>query len=102
MDDIDLSFLEDYRHRVVKWGDILLFPADVAVEAVGDFKYRDIRLLGLDAFDSSTEDKFGRRDDDCLDFSRKEYWDYSVEELCDIATEHIQFRNDLLFEFIEP
>ncbi len=102
MDDLDFSFLEDYRHRVVTWGDTLLFPADVAVEAVGAFKYRDIRLLGLDAFDSPTGDKFECRDEDCLDFSRKEYWDYSVEELCDIATEHIQARNELLFEFIEP
>jgi hypothetical protein len=102
MDDLDFGFLEDYRDRVVHWEGTLLFPADVAVEAVGEFKHKNIRLLGIDAFDSPTEDTFECRNEDCLDFSRKEYWDYSVEELCDIATEHIQSRNELLFEFIDP
>jgi hypothetical protein len=100
--DIDFSFLEDYSHRVVKWRGALLFPADVAVEAVGEFKHRNLRLLGIDAFGSPTEDTFECRREDCLDFARKEYWDYSVLDLCDIATEHIQSKNELLFEFIEP
>jgi hypothetical protein len=100
--DIDFSFLENYRHRVIHWESALLFPTDVAVEAIGEFKQRSLRLLGLDAFDSPTEDEFECRPEDCLDFTRKEYWDYSVEELCDVATEHIQSRNELLFEFIEP
>jgi hypothetical protein len=100
--DTDFSFLEGYRHRVVGWGSVMLFPADVAVEAVSEFKQRNIRLLGLDTFDSSTEEEFECSQEDCLDFSRKEYWDYSVEELCDIATEHIQARNEFLFEFVEP
>jgi hypothetical protein len=100
--DIDFSFLEDYRHRVVHSGSVLLFPADVAVEAVGAFKHRNLRLLGLDAFGSSSRDTYEPRNEDSLDFTSKEYWDYSVTELCEIATEHIQSRNELLFEFIEP
>lgn len=83
-------------------GERTLFPTDVAAEAIGEFKQRNLRLLGLDAFDSQTEDEFECRPKDCLDFTHKEYWDYSVEELCDVATEHIQSRNELLFEFIEP
>jgi hypothetical protein len=99
---IDFSFLESYSHRAVKWGNTLFFPTDVAVEAIKEFRQRNVRLLGLDAFDSPTEGEFECRHEDCLDFSHKEYWDYSAEELCDIATEHIQSRNELLFGFIEP
>jgi hypothetical protein len=62
-------------------GERVLFPADVAVEAVGEFKQRNLRLLDLDAFDSPTEDTFECRHEDCLDLSRKEYWDYSVVDL---------------------
>jgi hypothetical protein len=100
--DEDFSFLEDYQHRVVRFGNVLLFPADVAAEAVGEFSRRNLRLLGLDAFDSSTDDTFECRHEECLDFTRKEYWGHSVADLCNIATEHIQSRNELLFEFIEP
>jgi hypothetical protein len=100
--EMDFSFLEDYQHRVVRWRGALLFPADVAMEAVEEFRRKDLRLLGLDAFESQMEDTFECRHEDCIDFMRKEYWDYSVAELCDIATEHIQSRNELLFEFLEP
>ncbi|NYF91839.1 hypothetical protein RBB79_19410 [Tunturiibacter empetritectus] len=100
--DEDFSFLEDYRHRVVVWRGTLLFPADVAVEAVGEFKHRDIRLLGIEVFGSGEDDEYERLYEACLDFSQKKYWDYSADELCEIAVEHIQSKNEFLFEFIEP
>jgi hypothetical protein len=101
MDD-DFSFLEDYAHRAVNWNGTLLFPADVAVEAVGAFRFRNIRLLGIEVFDTGEDDEYECHYEDGLDFSQKKYWDYSAEELCEIAVEHIQSRNELLFEFIEP
>ena len=100
--DEDFSFLEDYADRVVKLNGALLFPADVAVEAVETFKFRDARLLGIDVYGSGVDDEYERLYEDCLDFSQKEYWDYSVEELCEIAVEYIQSRNEFLFEFVEP
>jgi hypothetical protein len=100
--DEDVSFLEDYSHRVVKWNDALLFPADVAVEALSEFKFRNIRLLEIGSFGAGADGNYERRDEDSLDLSQKKYWDYSVEELCEIAVEHIQSRNELLFEFLEP
>jgi hypothetical protein len=100
--DEDFSFLEDYRHRVLTWRNTLLFPADVAVETVSAFKYRDKRLLGLDVFGSGADDEYECLNEKCLDFSQKKYWDYSVPELCEIAVEHIQSNNEFLFEFIEP
>jgi hypothetical protein len=100
--DEDFSFLEDYRHRVVKWRGTLLFPADVAVEAVGAFKHRDIRLLGIDVFGPGKNDEYERLYEGCLDFSQKKCRDYSADELCEIAVEYIQSRNEFLFAFIEP
>ena len=100
--DNDFGFLEDYRHRVIKWRDALLFPADVAVEAVGAFKSRNIRPLGIDVFGFGADNEYKYLDEKCLDFSQKEYWDYSAQELCEIAVEHIQSNNEFLFEFIEP
>ncbi|WP_158942075.1 hypothetical protein [Granulicella sp. S190] len=100
--DEDFSFLEGYADRVVRWNGALLFPADVAVEAVGTFKFKNARLLGIDVYGSGTDHEYECRDEDCLDFTQKKYWDYSAEELCEIAVEYIQSRNEFLFEFVEP
>ena len=100
--DNDFGFLEDYRHRVIKWRDALLFPADVAVEAVGTFQYWGTRLLGIDVFGAGADDGYKCLSEKCLDFSQRKYWDYSVQELCEIGVEHIQSNNEFLFEFIEP
>jgi hypothetical protein len=67
--DEDFGFLEDYRHRVVDWRDTLLFPEDVAVEAVSAFKYRDMGLLGIDVFGSGADDGYECLHEKCLDFS---------------------------------
>jgi hypothetical protein len=99
--DIDFSVLEGYRHRVIKWRDSLLFPADVAIEALNECKQKDIRLLGLDAFGASPDDAIQYQQDGSLDLSGKDYWDYSVAELCDIAMDYVWARNELLFEFVE-
>jgi hypothetical protein len=101
MDD-DFSFLEDYRHRVVKWRDSLLFPADVAIEALNTFKHHDLRLPGLEAYGASTDDTTTYQQIGSLDLSGKKYLRYSVEDLCEVAREYIWPRNELLFEFIEP
>jgi hypothetical protein len=100
--DEDFGFLEEYRHRTIKWRDALLFPPDVAVEVVSAFKHRDMRLLGIDVFGSSANGEYKCLDEKCLDFSQKKYWDCSAQELCEIAADHIQSDNDFLFEFIEP
>jgi hypothetical protein len=34
-----------------------------------------------------------------LDASSKEYWDYSIEELCEVFRDHIRPRSRILFEF---
>ncbi len=100
--DEDFGFLEEYRHRAIKWRDALLFPPDVAVEVVSAFKHRDMRLLGIDVFGSSANGEYKCLDEKCLDFSQKKYWDCCAQELCEIAADHIQSDNEYLFEFIEP
>ena len=81
---------------------MLLFPTDIALEFVNDCERKDIRILGFDAFEPPTDDTIRCSLEDCLDLSLKEYWDYSVAELCDVARNHIRARGRMLFEFVIP
>lgn len=96
------EFIESYRSRVVVWRGMFLFPADVALEFLKDCEQKDIRILGCEVFDRPAGDTILSRFDDCLDVSTKEYWDYSIAELCDFAREHILSKEDKLFEFTLP
>ena|ERR1700677_1254808 len=93
------ELIEAYRSRAVEWRGMFLFPTDVALELLKDFEQNDIRILGCDVFDMPVGDTILARFDDCLDISTKEYWDYSVVELCDLVRDHILSKKDKLFEF---
>jgi hypothetical protein len=93
------EFIEPYRSRAVVWRGMFLFPTDVALELLKDCEQKDIRILGCDVFDMPVGDTILSRFDNCLDVSTKEYWDYSVVELCGLVRDHILFKKDKLFEF---
>ncbi len=81
---------------------MLLLPRDVALEFVTDCERNGIRLLGFDAFEPPASDTIRCRLEECLDVSTKDYWDYSVPELCDVMRDHIRSTDNLLFEFVMP
>jgi hypothetical protein len=93
------EFIEPYGSRAVVWREMFLFPTDVALELLKDCEQNDIRILGCDVFDLPVGDTILSRFDDGLDVSTKEYWDYSVVELCSLVRDHILSKKDKLFEF---
>src|SRR5580704_2182148 len=94
------ELLRVYQPRAVSWREMFLFPLALSVEFVDACERNHVRPLGLDAFEPPAGDFIRCRLEDCLDLSRPEYWDYSVEELCLITREFIRVRPDLLFEFV--
>jgi hypothetical protein len=96
------ELMERYRLRVVVWRDLFLFPADVALEFLNDCEHQEIRLLGCDAFEMPRGDTIRSRFEDNLDVSGKEYWDYSISELCDVIRDYVELRSGKLFEFTLP
>ena len=94
------ELLERYRPSAVKWNDLLLLPADAALALVDDCEREAIRLLGYDAFEPGQGDTMRCRPEDGLDASGRDYWDYSIEELCDVIRDSIRARASLLFAFL--
>ena len=79
---------------------MFLLPLSLSLEFLADCERNHVRLLGLDAFEPPEGDSIRCRLQDCLDVSGKDYWDYSIEELCQIVREFIADRPNLLFEFV--
>ena len=96
------ELLARYRSKAIVFREMTLLPKDAALEFVDDCEREDIRLLGCDGFSLPQGDVIRRSVDDVLDVSGKEYWDYSVSELCDVLRDHIRMRAWLLFEFTLP
>jgi hypothetical protein len=93
------SDLGTYRSKAVQWQDRLLLPANVALNFLDDCEEKDIRLAGCEAFETAHNGSIRSLPDDGLDASSKEYWDYSIEELCEVFRDHIRPRSRILFEF---
>lgn len=101
--DTSLGPLERYRSRGVAFHELILLPATVALEFVTECEQNEIRLLGVDAFEPTGGATLQSCPDAGLDVSTKEYWDYSVAELCDVVRDHIQSVSPhVLFEFLLP
>lgn len=94
------ELLRVYEPRAIRWREMFLFPLPLSLEFLGDCERNDVRLLGFDAFELPEGDSIRCRLEDCLDVSGKDYWDYSIVELCEIIREFIADRPDLLFEFV--
>jgi hypothetical protein len=93
------QLLQSYRGRAIVYReDVLLFPPALAVEFVNECQHHAVRLLGYDAF--STQTGGFLQIQDYLDISGREYWDYSVEELCEIVRKRIPTQPDVVFEFV--
>ena len=101
--DTSHRLLERFRARGVAFHALILLPTTVALEFVTECEQNEIRLLGLDAFEPSTGVIYQSCPDAGLDVSTKEYWDYSIAELCDVARDHIRSVSPhVLFEFLLP
>ena len=94
------ALLESYKVKALSLRDMSLFPAGLAVQFIDACERNEIRLLGLDAFEPPEGESIRCRLEDCLDVSRDEYWDYRVEELCQVVREFVSARPSLLFEFV--
>lgn len=93
------ELFEAYRGRaIVHSRDVFLFPTLLALEFVDDCQNNALRLLGYDAFQML--DGGFLQVQDYLDVSMREFWDYSVEELCDMVRQRIGTRPELVFEFV--
>jgi hypothetical protein len=96
------ELLTKYRSKAVIFREMVLLPKDAALEFLDDCEREDIRLLGCDGFSLPQGDAIRSSLDDVLDVSGKEYWDYSVSELCDVLRDHVRMRAWLVFEFTLP
>jgi len=96
------NLLARYRAKATLWHERLLLPAAVALNFLGDCEQEEIRLLGCEAFEATHDGSIRSLPEDGLDVSGKDYWDYSVAELCDVFRDHIRTRSRMLFEFELP
>ena len=94
------QLLRTYEAQGISWRDMFLFTLPLSLQFLGDCERNQVRLLGLDAFEPPEGESIRCRLEDCLDVSGKDYWDYSIEELCQIVREFIADRPNLLFEFV--
>jgi hypothetical protein len=92
------DYLGPYRSKAVPWRDRLLLPASVALSLLDDCEEKDVRLSDCEAFEAMHDGSIRSLADEGLDASGKEYWDYSVEELCEVFRDHIRLRSRMLFE----
>jgi hypothetical protein len=65
----------------------------VALQFVNHCEREKVRILGCDGFERPRGDVIQGPPEDCLDLSAKEYWDYSIPELCDVVRDHIRARD---------
>jgi hypothetical protein len=96
------AVLERFRERGRDWKGILLLPGPAALDLLQTCVAEDLRILGVDGFAVSRGDALESRLEDCLDLSGREHWDYSVEELCELAADHVRSCSATLFEVILP
>lgn len=94
------ELLASYRERAVLWQEMTLFPPQLALEFLRDCAANQIRILGFESFDPPVGETIRLRSGDELDLSTRDYWDYSVEELCEVAGDAIRAcEAPVLYEF---
>jgi hypothetical protein len=96
------QLLARYHSKAIAFREMTLLSKDAALEFLDDCEREEIRLLGCDGFSLPEGDAIRSSLDDVLDVSGKEYWDYSVSELCDVLRDHVRMRAWLVFEFTLP
>jgi hypothetical protein len=96
------ELIAKYRSKAIVFREMTLLPKDAALDFLDGCEREEIRLLGCDGFSLPQGDLLRGSPDDVLDVSGKEYWDYSVSELCDVLRDHVRLRAWLVFEFTLP
>jgi hypothetical protein len=94
------ELIESVRSGAVIFEGRVLLPPPVAMGFLAGCEREEVRLLGVDAFFPPSNGGLRGPLQDSLDFSGKEFWDYSVPELCELARELVMsFDEERVFEF---